>query len=472
MFPDAPPAITTTVLAPAETPGAQLGTSVSYAESYLAAGAIGTGSGAGMVQLWHGPDWTHTDWSPVATLTAPAPEANAFYGASVSLFVPVNPFVEPSYGVVGEPRRDAVGPIADAGAAYLYTMLEEGQPWTLVTALASPAPAPGEQFGFAVGVTRTLVAVSALQTGGGSGVVHVWRRDELGVWNYEAALLPSDGAAGDLFGSSISIDGADGAERIAVGAPGADLPATANCGKVYLFSYSAGSWTQAAPISAAAPVAGDSFGRSVSLDGLNLAVGTQNASPFEKGRAFIFSRGSNSDPFTQAATLVAPDADFADLFGAGVSLSGDLLAVGAFNDDVGLNLNQGSVYLFGDSGSGWTFSSKVSRGDGAGNDLFGSAISLDGEFCAVGTPFDNVGASADEGSVTLVWARDCNEDGIPGRCLGLPGDFTGDGHVNGFDFGILLGNWGRVEPGFPADMNGDGEINGFDLGIFFGNWTG
>ncbi len=37
MFPDAPPAITTTVLAPAETPGAQLGTSVSYAESYLAA---------------------------------------------------------------------------------------------------------------------------------------------------------------------------------------------------------------------------------------------------------------------------------------------------------------------------------------------------------------------------------------------------------------------------------------------------
>ena len=48
-----------------------------------------------------------------------------------------------------------------------------------------------------------------------------------------------------------------------------------------------------------------------------------------------------------------------------------------------------------------------------------------------------------------------------------PSDVNGDGVVNGFDIGLLLGNWGFSGTG---DVNGDGTVNGFDLGLMLGAW--
>ena len=50
----------------------------------------------------------------------------------------------------------------------------------------------------------------------------------------------------------------------------------------------------------------------------------------------------------------------------------------------------------------------------------------------------------------------------------IPGDFDGNGLVNGSDLGTLLGAWNQ--PG-PTDINGDGTTNGPDLGILLGSWT-
>jgi hypothetical protein len=47
-----------------------------------------------------------------------------------------------------------------------------------------------------------------------------------------------------------------------------------------------------------------------------------------------------------------------------------------------------------------------------------------------------------------------------------PGDFNGDGVVDGADLTILLGDWG----GSAADLNGDGLVDGADLTILLGNW--
>ena len=52
-----------------------------------------------------------------------------------------------------------------------------------------------------------------------------------------------------------------------------------------------------------------------------------------------------------------------------------------------------------------------------------------------------------------------------------PGDFNGDGEVNGADLGIMLGVWGDCSsPDCIGDINGDGEIDGADLGLFLGYW--
>ncbi|HAW96545.1 MAG TPA: hypothetical protein DCX60_09735 [Phycisphaerales bacterium] len=50
-----------------------------------------------------------------------------------------------------------------------------------------------------------------------------------------------------------------------------------------------------------------------------------------------------------------------------------------------------------------------------------------------------------------------------------PGDFNGDGVVNGADFGSLLAAWGpckRCEP----DLNRDGVVNGADVGLLLAVW--
>lgn len=51
---------------------------------------------------------------------------------------------------------------------------------------------------------------------------------------------------------------------------------------------------------------------------------------------------------------------------------------------------------------------------------------------------------------------------------GIPGDFNGDGIVDGADLGTLLGGWGNSGE---TDLNGDGTTDGGDLGILLGSWT-
>jgi hypothetical protein len=50
-----------------------------------------------------------------------------------------------------------------------------------------------------------------------------------------------------------------------------------------------------------------------------------------------------------------------------------------------------------------------------------------------------------------------------------PGDFNGDGMVDGADFGYILAAWGTC-PGCPEDLNGDGEVNGADVGLVLSVW--
>ena len=50
--------------------------------------------------------------------------------------------------------------------------------------------------------------------------------------------------------------------------------------------------------------------------------------------------------------------------------------------------------------------------------------------------------------------------------LDCPGDFNGDGVVNGGDIGTLLAAWGGAD----GDLNGDGTTNGGDLGLLLSYW--
>ncbi|MEE2895572.1 MAG: hypothetical protein VX726_07495 [Planctomycetota bacterium] len=60
-------------------------------------------------------------------------------------------------------------------------------------------------------------------------------------------------------------------------------------------------------------------------------------------------------------------------------------------------------------------------------------------------------------------------DGTAGGSGSCPGDFNGDGIVNGADFGSILAAWGTCG-GCPEDLDGNGEVNGADVGLLLAVW--
>ncbi|HEV7490775.1 MAG TPA: FG-GAP repeat protein, partial [Rhodanobacteraceae bacterium] len=76
----------------------------------------------------------------------------------------------------------------------------------------------------------------------------------------------------------------------------------------------------------------------------------------------------------------APNAEF----GVAVALHGTTAMVGAQQANIGANEDQGAVYVFDQSGSGWTQSQKLTSDDGAAFDTFGDAVAFQGDTAIVG----------------------------------------------------------------------------------------
>ena len=142
-----------------------------------------------------------------------------------------------------------------------------------------------------------------------------------------------------------------------------------------------------------------------------------------------------NDLYPELATVLAADGAANDYFGFSVSLSGDTLAVGVLYDDVGANVDQGSVRVFVRSGTSWILQSTLTAADGAANELFGFSVSLAGDTLAVGVKFDDVGANADQGSVRVfvrsgtTWSAQATltaADGVAGDFFGNEVSLSGD----------------------------------------------
>ena len=73
---------------------------------------------------------------------------------------------------------------------------------------------------------------------------------------------------------------------------------------------------------------------------------------------------------------------------------------------------------------------------------------------------------AGEGNLAGARITIIRNDGGGGPC---PGDFNGDGVVNGADFGSLLSAWGKCGK-CPEDLDGDGAVGGSDIGALLAAW--
>jgi hypothetical protein len=181
---------------------------------------------------------------------------------------------------------------ADQGSVTVFT--RSGGKWAEQGVLTVPGAA-NDWFGYSIamssdGSTIAVGAVYATVDGNkAQGSASVFARSG-GKWALEKTVTGKDGAAGDLFGYSVSLS-ADGA-TLAVGATGSDAGGNADQGSASVFTRSGG-WALQATLTTATPAAKANFGTSVALsaDGNTLAVGGPNAGA---GAANVFTRANGA----------------------------------------------------------------------------------------------------------------------------------------------------------------------------------
>ena len=308
----------------------KFGRSVSISGDYAVVGAFfdsdnGIASGSAYVFKRTG-----ASWAQEAKLLPSDGAISDVFGISVS--------ISGDYAVVGASGDDDNG--SASGSAYVFK--RSGTSWAQETKLLPSDAATGDFFGKSVSISGDYAVVGAQEdddNGTNSGSAYVFKRAGAS-WAQETKLLPSDGATIDVFGISVSISG----DYAVVGAH-RDSDNGSFSGSAYVFKRTDVTWTQEAKLLPSDGAADDQFGISVSISGDYAVVGAQenDDNGSNSGSAYLFKRSDTI--WTQEAKLLASDGAAADEFGRSVSISGDYAVVGAWRDNDN-GTDAGSAYLY------------------------------------------------------------------------------------------------------------------------------
>lgn len=186
---------------------------------------------------------------------------------------------------------------------------------------------------------------------------------------------------------------------------------------------------QTAQITGGDGATGDLFGITVARDGDTILVGVNQADiggNIDQGAAYVFTNDGGSI-WVEEDKLIADDGQAGDLFGFAVTLQGDTAVIGAYQADVGGSIDQGATYIFSRSGTTWSQADKLTAGLGAAGDEFGFSVALDGGTALVGAPLDDIGGNVDEGGVYVFTRAGGNwtESALLTAQLGSAGDEFG-----------------------------------------------
>lgn len=226
-------------------------------------------------------------------------------------------------------------------------------------------------------------------------------------------LFASDGSAGDTFGSSVAIDG----NTLVIGSHNDDTALADLVGSAYVFELVGGAWVETAHLFAPDGAYLHNFGFAVAISGDTIVVGAQNNGP---GSVYVFVRDDGVWSFQ--AQLWASDGATRDDFGAAVAVSGDTILVGAREDDIGLQEDVGSAYVFVRDNGQWTEQARIFAPGAPEYGEFARAVALSGDTAVLGRA----------GNSTLVFERSngvWSQDAV----LLAPGGANGDGFGDSVD---------------------------------------
>ncbi|MCI0710192.1 MAG: FG-GAP repeat protein [Chloroflexi bacterium] len=313
----------------------------------------------------------------------------------------------------------------DSSAVYPLTI----DPWVQQQKLTATDGNGNDMFGFSVALNGDTALIGAhfadCPTSGTCGAAYVFTRSGT-MWSQQAKLTASDAATGDSFGRTVALNG----DTALVGAYGK----VGFTGSAYIFTRSGTTWSQQAKLTASDAASGHRFGHSVALDADTALVGATRVSCVggtSCGSAYVFTRSGSV--WTEQTKLTPSDVAGLDEFGISVALSGDTALVGSYHDD-DTGGDSGSTYIFTRSGSIWTEQAKLTAFDGAAGDEFGFSVALDGSTALIGArnDDDNGGNSGSayvftgSGSAWSQQAKLIASDAGGGDTFGVSVAITGD----------------------------------------------
>ena len=131
---------------------------------------------------------------------------------------------------------------------------------------------------------------------------------------------------------------------------------------------------------------GDSFGSSVSISGDYIIVGARGKSDIQHwmGAAYLF-KINQDETVSQIARLAPDDSANGNQFGSSVSIDGEYIAIGAREKDL-TEIGEGKVYLFKIySDSNITQVASATASDASKYAHFGDYLTIDGNYIAIGS---------------------------------------------------------------------------------------
>ena len=158
---------------------------------------------------------------------------------------------------------------------------------------------------------------------------------------------------------------------------------------------------------------------------------------------------------TFVGIITASDGASGDEFGSSVAVGSGKIVVGAPNNDVGINTNQGSAYIFDLNGNQLGI---LTASDGASGDKFGWSVAVGSGRIVVGAPNNNIGSNVDQGSA-YIFDLDGNEVGIITASDGTNSDSFGDSVAIGFGRIVV----GAINAGDNGGTTGGGQVYIYDL---------
>ncbi|MCP4837780.1 MAG: hypothetical protein GY894_00255, partial [Planctomycetes bacterium] len=422
-------------------------------------------------------------WQQIAKLMADDGASGDEFGLSVA--------TSGGVAMIGASHDDDNG--ENTGSAYVFEQQADGT-WSQTAKLTADDGASVDLFGHSVATSGGVAVIGAFHdddNGPYSGSAYVYEQQPDGTWQQIAKLMADDGASNDEFGLSVATSGG----VAMIGAPWDDDNGE-NTGSAYVFEQQAdGTWSQTAKLTADDGASGDWFGYSVTLDGGVAVIGAMGDDDDgdRSGSAYVFEQQADGT-WQQIAKLTADDGAIGDDFGFGVALDGDTAVIGArYDDDNGKD--SGSAYVFewyvGEdcNNNGVCDEEDLLSCDGSvwcsdcnGNgvidecDVYDTSPDCDGDGvpdeCEPDCDFDGLiddcdGPDIDGNGIPDNCEEDCNENLIPDHYeieLGLDTDCDGNGVPDGcdleavFDVDVLTPDDGASSDNFGYSVAVDGGV--------------